>query len=65
MTTDPKDLTIEGSNMDTIKARLLLIASMLKLGRLPKVSDPRNPTAAERQAVVDRIAQFQEIFETH
>jgi len=65
VTTDPKDLTIEGSNMDTIKARLLLIASMLKLGRLPKVNDPRNPTAAERQAVVDRIAVFQEIFETH
>ncbi len=63
--TDPNDLTIEGSNLDSNKARILLIASMLKLGRLPKADDPRNPTTQERQAVIDRIAYFQEIFETH
>ena len=65
VTTDPNDLTIEGSNLDTNKARLLLMASMLKLGRLPKAKDPRNPTPAERTAVLARIAQFQQIFETH
>ena len=65
VTTDPKDLTIEGSNLDTTKARLLLMAAMLKLGRLPKAQDPRNPTPEERVAVVAKIAEFQAIFETH
>ena len=59
------DLTIAGSNLDTNKARLLLMASMLKLGRLPKARDPRNPTKAERAATVAKVAEFQEIFENH
>ena len=62
---DPTDLTIEGSNLDTNKARLLLMAAMLKLGRLPKARDPRRPTHSEREATIARIAEFQEIFETH
>ncbi|MCZ6892241.1 MAG: asparaginase domain-containing protein [Chloroflexi bacterium] len=57
--------TIGGSNLDTNKARLLLIASMLKLGRLPKAKDPRNPTPAERKAVIARTGEFQRIFDTH
>ena len=65
VTTNETDLTIEGSNLDANKARLLLMASMLKLGRLPKAEDPRNPTEAERQAAIGKIAKFQEIFETH
>ncbi|MBI2183772.1 MAG: asparaginase [Thaumarchaeota archaeon] len=63
--TNPKDLTIEGNNLDCNKARYLLMASMLKLGRLPKAKDPRNPSSAEKQTIVDRIAKFQEIFDTH
>jgi len=59
------DVTIAGSNLDCNKARLLLMATMLKLGRLPKARDPRNPTRAERAATVARVAQFQEIFENH
>ena len=59
------DLTIAGSNLDTNKARLLLMASMLKLGRLPKARDPRNPTKEERAATVAAVARFQEIFESH
>ena len=59
------DLTILGSNLDTNKARLLLMAAMLKLGRLPRARDPRNPTKGEREAVVAKMAQFQEIFENH
>ena len=59
------DYTIEGSNLDANKARLLLAASMLKLGRLPKAQDPRNPTPRERAAVGDRLAEFQHIFDTH
>ena len=59
------DLTIAGSNLDTNKARLLLMAAMLKLGRLPKARDARNPTKAERKATVAKVAEFQEIFERH
>ena len=63
--TNPNDLTIEGSNLDTNKARLLLMAAMLKLGRLPKARNPRNPTESERAAIITRIADYQDIFETH
>ena len=59
------DFTIEGSNLDANKARLLLMASMLKLGRLPRARDPRNPSARERAAVSAKLAEFQRIFETH
>lgn len=62
---DRDSLGIAGSNLDTNKARLLLMAAMLKLGRLPKARDPRNPTSEERKAVLAKIAQYQEIFENH
>lgn len=63
--TNPKDLTIEGSNLDANKARILLIASMLKLGGLPAAKDPKNATAVERNKIMEKVAMFQEIFETH
>ena len=59
------DLSIAGSNLDANKARLLLMASMLKLGRFPKAKDPRNPTSKEKEALLAKIAEFQEIFEYH
>ena len=58
-------LSIAGSNLDTNKARLLLMAAMLKLGRLPKAKDPRNPTKDERNTVVAKLEQYQEIIENH
>ncbi|HLH76636.1 MAG TPA: asparaginase domain-containing protein [Candidatus Binataceae bacterium] len=62
---DRHDLFIRGSNLDANKARLLLIAAMLRLGRLPRARDPRHPTAAESSATLAKIAQFQELFESH
>ena len=59
------DLSIAGSNLDANKARLLLMASMLKLGRFPKAKDPRDPTSKEKDALLEKIAEFQEIFESH
>ncbi len=59
------DLSIAGSNLDANKARLLLMASMLKLGRFPKARDPRSPTPQEKDVLLAKIAEFQEIFETH
>lgn len=63
--TDESDLFIEGSNLDANKSRMLLMASMLKLGRLPKAKDPRAPTSTEVQMATDKVNEFQKIFETH
>lgn len=62
---DAEDAFIEGSNLDANKARLLLIAAMLLLGRLPRARDPRRPTAAEWAVTRAKVAEFQQIFETH
>jgi L-asparaginase/Glu-tRNA(Gln) amidotransferase subunit D len=59
------DHTILGSNLDANKARILLMAAMLKLGRLPKARDARHPTVAEREAVARKVSDFQTIFDTH
>jgi L-asparaginase len=60
-----RDPFIQGSNLDANKARLLLIAAMLRLGRLPRARDPRHPTAQEWNATRAKVAQFQELFESH
>jgi len=65
VTTDPNDLFIEGSNLTATKARLLLMASLMKLGALPVPADPDHPTNPELQAIRAKIAQYQEIFDTH
>ena len=59
------DHTILGNNLDANKARMLLSAAMLRLGRLPKARDPRNPTPAEREVVTRRIAEYQRVFDEH
>ena len=60
------DVTIAGSNLDCNKARLLLMAAMLKLGRLPKARDPRAALPREeRAATVAAVARYQDIFENH
>ncbi|MDG5821895.1 hypothetical protein [Natronococcus sp. A-GB7] len=59
------NLFIEGENFGTTKARLLLMAAMMKLGSLPVPSDPDNPSDAEIDAIQEKIAEYQEIFNTH
>jgi L-asparaginase len=56
---------IAGNNLTSTKARMLLTACLLKFGSLPPAQDPRNPTAAERAAVMTAIAKYQTIFDTH
>ena len=56
---------IQGSNLDATKARVLLRAAMLRLGRLPKARNPRKPTAEERAATEEAVAAYQEVFDTH
>ena len=56
---------IGGGNLTATKARLLLMACLMKLGALPPAGDPDNPSEAERAATTQAIAAWQEIFDTH
>jgi hypothetical protein len=62
---DASNLTIEGSNLTAAKARLLLMAALMKFGSLPWAVDPRNPTQEEKEAVRKTVEQYQEVFNTH
>jgi L-asparaginase len=52
-------------NLTAIKARLLRMASLMKLGSLPAAADPLHPTPAEHAATAAALSAFQEIFLTH
>jgi hypothetical protein len=56
---------IGGSNLTATKARLLLMACLMKFGCLPPAADPDQPTAAETAAAREKIAQYQAVFDTH
>ena len=56
---------IGGSNLTATKARLLLMACLMKFGALPPAADPDNPTPAESAAVSEKVAEYQAVFNTH
>jgi hypothetical protein len=58
-------LAIAGSNLTATKARLLLMACLLRFGSLPPAADPNHPTGAEIEAVQAKLAEYQAVFETH
>jgi hypothetical protein len=58
-------LFIGGSNLTATKARILLMASLMKLGALPPAADPDHPTPAESAAIKTKVAAYQAIFNTH
>ncbi len=58
-------LAIPGSNLTATKARLLLMACLMKFGSLPSAADPAHPTQVEIDAVKAKLAQYQEVFDTH
>jgi L-asparaginase len=62
-TRDP--LAIAGSNLTATKARLLLMACLMKLGCLPPAADPLKPSAEETEATKAALKKYQEIFDTH
>jgi len=62
---DPGEFQISGANLTGTKARLLLMACLLKFGSLPAATDPDNPTQAEQAAIRAAIEPYQEVFDTH
>jgi L-asparaginase len=56
---------VGANNLSSNKARILLMAAMLKLGALPPATDPAAPTSEESDAVGTKVIQYQEIFDTH
>jgi L-asparaginase len=61
----PYNVFIEGNNLTAPKARLLLMACMMKFGSMPTAKIPTKPSDSERQAVQDLVSKYQEIFDTH
>lgn len=58
-------LAIAGSNLTATKARLLLMACLLRFGSLPPAADPAHPTQAELKAVQAKLAAYQAVFDSH
>lgn len=62
---DPEAHCIAGSNLTSTKARLLLMACLMKFGALPVAADPDHPTPAEFEALKAALAKYQAVFHTH
>jgi hypothetical protein len=58
-------LAIAGSNLTATKARLLLMACLLKFGSLSPAANPEHPTAAEQDSIQARLREYQAVFDTH
>ncbi|MBI2209980.1 MAG: asparaginase [Deltaproteobacteria bacterium] len=56
---------IAGSNLTATKARLLLMACLMKFGSLPHAANPERPTPGELEAVKSKLAEYQAVFDTH
>jgi L-asparaginase len=63
--TSATDYFVGGSNLTSTKARLLLMAAIMKLGAYPVPADPDRPTEAEMRAIRAKKTQYQELFDTH
>lgn len=61
--TDPT--FISGNNLTATKARMLLMAALLKFGALPPAADPFHPTLDERAATEKAVAHYQALFDSH
>ena len=62
---NPEELFISCDNLMAVKARLLLILALEKLGMLTPYKDSDNPTSDERTKLEQEIGCFQRIFDTH
>lgn len=62
---DDHPFLIAGSNLTSTKARLLLMACLMRFGSGPIAADPDNPTDAEKSALSKYVRQYQDVFDTH
>ncbi|MGH7089377.1 MAG: asparaginase domain-containing protein, partial [Stellaceae bacterium] len=62
---DGSPIFLSGSNLTATKARLLLMACLMRFGSLPPASDPAKPSAAETRAIEAAVANYQRIFDSH
>lgn len=56
---------VRGVDLPAGKARILLMASLLRFGALPPAADPTRPTDAERRATIEAVGRYQAVFDTH
>lgn len=56
---------IAGGNLTATKARLLLMACLLRFGALPPAADPAHPNGPEIAATQAALDRFREVFATH
>ena len=56
---------IGASNLSSTKARLLLMATLMKLGSLPPAKHPDHPTADECAATDEKLGEYRRIFRCH
>ncbi len=61
----PKELLIAGSNLTATKARLLLMACLMKFGSLPAAADTDHPNPSELKAICAKLGEYQEVFDSH
>ena len=61
----PAELAIAGNNLTATKARLLLMACLLRFGAPPPARDPSAPTGEEIAAVKRTLNEYQAVFDTH
>lgn len=62
---DRMRLAIAGANLTATKARMLLIACLLRFGAPPPAGDPDQPTPAELAAVEAALRPYQAVFDSH
>ena len=63
--TDRVKFGIAGHNLTATKARILLMACLLRFGALPPAADPASPTTAEIEAIESALRDYQRVFDTH
>jgi len=63
--TDHSPYVLAGSNLTATKARLVLMACLMKFGALPIAENPAMPSDAERAATRAAVEAYQQVFDTH
>jgi hypothetical protein len=58
-------MAIAGNNLTATKARLLLMACLLRFGSLPLAADPDHPTPDEVAEIEANLRQYQSVFDSH